>query len=353
MDANTLKKQLSENDLLSILEHIGAEPYLEGNVIVCRTICHNGSNEGKHKLYYYIESATFHCFTDHCGNMDIYGLIGRVLGKEFFDSYMFVLSYFGYEYEGNQIDYSEKLDMSFFKRFETKKIETKLPKIKENILNLFYNMYHISWIKDGISKRSMNKFNIKLSITDEQIIIPHYDMDNNLVGIRCRNLKQDVVERGMKYMPVRHGGVVYNHPTGSVLYGLNINKKDINKTGKVILFESEKSVLQLDTMYPNCNIGVCVSGSSLTDRQVEILKSLNIEEVCVAFDKEFKNIGDNEEKFYAKKIEDTIVSKLKAFYNVSVIWDTNNLLDKQDSPVDKGKDVFSELWENRIFIQGD
>ena len=73
----------------------------------------------------------------------------------------------------------------------------------------------------------------------------------------------------------------------------------------------------------------------------------------MAFDKEFKNIGDNEEKFYAKKIEDTIVSKLKAFYNVSVIWDTNNLLDKQDSPVDKGKDVFSELWENRIFIQGD
>ena len=246
MDANTLKKQLSENDLLSILEHIGAEPYLEGNAIVCRTVCHGGN---KHKLYYYIESCMFHCFTDHCGNMDIYGLIGKVLDKEFFDSYMFVLSYFGYEYDGDEIDYSEKLDMSFFKKFETKKVETKLPKIKENILNLFYNMYHISWIKDGISKRSMNKFNIKLNITDEQIVIPHYDVENNLVGVRCRNLKQDVVERGMKYMPIRHGGVVYNHPTGSVLYGLNINKKDINKTGKVILFESEKSVLQLDTMY--------------------------------------------------------------------------------------------------------
>ena len=144
--------------------------------------------------------------------------------------------------------------------------------------------------------------------------------------------------------------MVYNHPTGSVLYGLNINKKDINKTGKVILFESEKSVLQLDTMYPDCNIGVCVSGSSLTERQVDILKSLNIDEICVAFDKEYNNIGDNEEKYYAKKIEDTIASKLKAFYNVSVIWDTKGLLDRQDSPTDKGREVFSELWENRIFI---
>ena len=347
MDANTLKKQLSENDLLSILEHIGAEPYLEGNAIVCRTVCHGGH---KHKLYYYIESCTFHCFTDHCGNMDIYRLIGKVLDKEFFDSYMFVLSYFGYEYDGDEIDYSEKLDMSFFKKFETKKVETKLPKIKENILNLFYNMYHISWIKDGISKRSMNKFNIKLNITDEQIVIPHYDVENNLVGVRCRNLKQDVVERGMKYMPIRHGGVVYNHPTGSVLYGLNVNKKDINRTGKVILFESEKSVLQLDTMYPDCNIGVCVSGSSLTDRQVEILKSLNIEEVCVAFDKEFKNIGDNEEKFYAKKIEDTVANKLLPYFSVSVIWDKEGLLNEQDSPTDKGPEVFNTLWKNRISL---
>ena len=57
MDANTLKKQLSENDLLSILEHIGAEPYLEGNAIVCRTVCHGGH---KHKLYYYIESCPYY-----------------------------------------------------------------------------------------------------------------------------------------------------------------------------------------------------------------------------------------------------------------------------------------------------
>ena len=347
MDANTLKKQLSENDLLSILEHIGAEPYLEGNAIICRTVCHGGE---KHKLYYYIESCMFHCFTDHCGNMDIYGLIGKVLDKEFFDSYMFVLTYFGYEYDNDEIDYSEKLDMSFFKRFETKKVETKLPKIKENILNLFYNMYHISWIKDGISKRSMNKFNIKLNIIDEQIVIPHYDIQSNLVGVRCRNLKQDIVERGMKYMPIRHGGVVYNHPTGSVLYGLNVNKEDINKTGKAILFESEKSVLQLDTMYPNCNIGVCVSGSSFSDRQLEILKQMDIEEVIIAFDKEYDHIGEESEKYYAKKIMDTVASKLKAYYSVSVIWDTKGLLNKQDSPTDKGKEVFDTLMKERISI---
>lgn len=350
MDANTLKKQLSENDLLSILEHIGAEPYLEGNTIVCRTVCHNGSHNGKHKLYYYIESSMFHCFTDHCGSMDIYGLIGKIMDKEFFDSYMYVLKYFGYDFDGGEIDYTEQLDMSFFKRFEPKEISIELPKIEKNILNIFHNMYHISWIRDGISKQSMHKFDIKLDITNEQIIIPHFDMFNNLVGVRCRNLKQEIVDKGMKYMPIKHGGVVYNHPTGSVLYGLNINKDDINRTGKVILFESEKSVLQLDTMYPDCNIGVCVSGSSFSDRQLEILKKMDIEEVIIGFDKEYENIGDDSEKYYAKKITETVASKLKPYYSVSVLWDVHGLLEKQDSPTDKGKEVFDTLMKERINI---
>ena len=103
-------------------------------------------------------------------------------------------------------------------------------------------------------------------------------------------------------------------------------------------------------MYPDCNIGVCVSGSSFSDRQLEILKQMDIEEVIIAFDKEFNNIGDESEKYYAKKIKDTVASKLKAYYSVSVLWDTKGLLDKQDSPTDKGKEVFDTLMKERISI---
>lgn len=217
-------------------------------------------------------------------------------------------------------------------------------------MNIYEDIYYKGWINEGISIETMKKFNIKNSISDQQIIIPHYDEDGRLVGVRCRNLNKDLVNAGKKYMPVFNNGTLLNHPTGSVLYGLNFNKKNIEKYRKIILFESEKSVLQLDSMMPDMSIGVCLSGSNLTDYQVEILKSLQIDEVIIALDKEFEKIGDEEEKYFAKKIEKSIYSKLSAFFKVSVLWDVNQLLEKQMSPTDNGKEVFYKLFTNRIFL---
>ena len=38
----------------------------------------------------------------------------------------------------------------------------------------------------------------------------------------------------------------------------------------------------------------------------------------------------------------------KPYCNVSVIWDNKGLLDYKNSPTDKGKDVFDELYADRI-----
>lgn len=351
MDANEFKDTLSMQDIYSLLDHLGADP-VETNIgINARTVCHNHHGEGKHNLRFYEDSKTLNCFSE-CGFMSIYDFVGKVLDLDFFESFKYVLSFFNqsiYDMKMTTISYEDDNDTGFFYR-DTVVEDKPLPIIDEKVMNIYYHLYYQGWIDEGISCATMNKYNIQTSVADQQIIIPHYDEDGRLVGVRCRNLNNELVEQGKKYMPVINNGEMLNHSTGSVLYGLNFNKDNINRVRKVILFESEKSVMKLDSYMPDMSIGVCLSGSSLTNKQVDILRTLNIDEVIVALDKEYHKIGDNEEKYFAKKIEDTILKKLDVFYNVSVIWDMENKLNYKDAPVDQGKEVFEELLQNRIIL---
>ena len=349
MKANDVREMLSETDIISLLEELGAEPKMTGNAITSRTICHNPAHTGKHKLVYYPETKCFHCYTG-CGTIDIFGLVGKVLDLDFYSSFRYVCMKFGISYIDETIGFDDKIDTSFFKKFKKQKETMTLNKLPKGILNSYYHLYHHTWIEEGISIETMKKFGIRFCISNNQIIIPHFDINSNLIGVRARNLNDEEVEAGKKYMPIYHKGVSLKHPTGANLYGLNLTKKHIEKYKTVILFESEKSVMQLDTMFPDKSIGVCISGSSLTTYQLEILKTLDIEEVVIALDKEYEEIGSDEEKFYAQKIKSIFIDKLIPYFKCSVIWDTENLLSLKDSPTDKGKEVFNELFQKRIFI---
>lgn len=349
MDAETLKTSLSKNDILALLEEFQAEPKVENSVIISRTVCHNGVCNGSHKLYWYEDTGVFNCYTN-CSSMDVFELVMKVKNVEFIEAFNFIKDFF--QINGHSdITPDERIETRFFDKFNKKTEFKKLPSYNKKVLRVFDDKYHVSWVRDYISPDIMKKYNIKLDILRQRIIIPHYDIDDRLVGIRVRNLDEDMVERGMKYVPLFTSKTTnYRHMTGSNLYGLNITKDNIEAVKKVVLFEGEKSVLALDTFYGGKGIGVGVSGANLSEYQRHILNKLDIEEVVIAFDKEFHEIGDPLERFYADKIEKTIINKLKASYNISVIWDTKDLLDYKDSPTDKGKDVWLELWDNRIRI---
>ena len=84
----------------------------------------------------------------------------------------------------------------------------------------------------------MKQYNIKYSIEQNKIIIPHYDINNNLIGIRGRALNEEDLSIG-KYMPVQIEGTIYSHPLMYNLYGLNIVKDNIKKYKMAIVAESE------------------------------------------------------------------------------------------------------------------
>lgn len=128
----------------------------------------------------------------------------------------------------------------------------------------------MEWENDRISHEAMDKYNIMFSTNQNKIIIPHYDINNRLVGIRGRALNKEEVELVGKYMPVQIENKWYNHPLSMNLYGLNFNKENIAKSGICYIYESEKAVLQAESYStPNCGVAIC--GSNLNKFQVDML----------------------------------------------------------------------------------
>ena len=79
-DKDTLKENLSIEEVFDLVSELGGEPILKDNCIICKTICHNSDlTNASHKLYYYSNTHLFHCYTG-CGDasFDIYDLVLRV-----------------------------------------------------------------------------------------------------------------------------------------------------------------------------------------------------------------------------------------------------------------------------------
>ena len=160
-----------------------------------------------------------------------------------------------------------------------------------------------------------------------------------LVGIRERNLdKRQVEVLGRKYVPhfsFTHR-LTYKHRLSMNAYGIDKNKEAINEYKKCIIFEAEKSVLKMDTIYGN-NPSVAVGGSSISEYQLNLLKTNGCEKVYLAFDRE-----DGEK--WKNKL-DKICQRITNFnLECFIIEDKNGIyLDLKDSPIDKGKEIFEIL----------
>ena len=80
-----------------------------------------------------------------------------------------------------------------------------------------------------------------------------------------------------------------------------------------------------------------------------MILSLNVDEVILAFDKQYTVIDSEEYKLWDNKFK-KIASLFTPYVNFSIIRDYNNLLDYKDSPTDKGKDIFLKLYKDREYF---
>lgn len=143
---------------------------------------------------------------------------------------------------------------------------------------------------------------------------------------------------------------MYNHPLGFSLYNLNNSKNNIKILKKAIVFEGEKSPLLYESYFGKENdISVACCGSNLSSYQLKLLLDLGVEEVIIAFDKQFKTKGDLEFKRWTKKLTD-IDKKYREYVKISFMFDKNDILRYKSSPIDEGKDKFIKLYEERFSL---
>lgn len=262
-----LANSLSPENIIEIVYKLGATEHIEKNdYIIFRTICHHKDEEdGNHKLYYYKNSHLFVCYSN-CGTFNIYELFKKryellEIEYTFKDILKSIFQYTNTKID-NEISFKHEYECIFTK-YDKNITEVNFNKINPSILNIFNFFATPEWLSDGISEESMRLYGIKYSIEQNKIIIPHYDYEGNLIGIRGRALNEKDIEIG-KYMPVEIGGKIYSHPLGYNLYGLNFVRGNIKRKKLAIIGESEKFCLQYDTMFGhNNNIAVAVCGSTV------------------------------------------------------------------------------------------
>ena len=352
-------ESITLDDVKTFLESLGVDQiamYPEKGYLICPTICHNPLSDAESmKLYWYQNNKIFRCYTECDEAMSIFTLYQKFMDINYNQKIDF------YEAE----DYVKKCLKHIVKAAETRhsslsldaekyRFNANLPELDEysaNVLDCFVDYAHPLWLRDGITKESMSKFKIKFSLAQNKIIIPHFDIENRLVGIRCRAVDPEEAEQFGKYRPVQVGNILYAHPLQFNLYGINEHQEGISTRKSAIIVEGEKSVLLDDGYYGDLSNTVACCGLRFNKYHINLLINyVGANEITIAFDKEYDSWRSEKAKKYRAMIEG-MCRKYTNLVKMSFIWDYDNLLEEKDSPFDKGKEVFEELYRNRIKVR--
>ena len=252
IDLDKLKKELTPNEVINIIKTLEPDITYEEipEALVFPTVCHNlDISSAKKKLYYYFNnddsnpdaSPLFCCYTECEGTFDIYELVRKMLvlrdlPAEFIDVFNIITRNTDkvFELEDNSDKYT-----SLLINYRRKNLDVNLNIFNEGVLKMFSPYAYLGWVEEGISTSTMHKYGIKFSISKNQIVIPHYDINGQLVGIRGRNLNEIDLLNGNKYMPIRIQGKWYSHSLSYNLYGLNFTKNAIQKKKMAFVFEGK------------------------------------------------------------------------------------------------------------------
>ena len=359
IDVKKLKKSLPLAHHKQIMQALGIPAYSENKeqIIYFSGDKNKDALKGSPKLYFYKDSQIYFGYTSS-RSYDIISLVQTRLSIlkqpcSFLDACQFILdttninpdSISRVKKEGHVYDWSN------LERFiKVRKYGNQLSEYNRNIIDTLPPLYPQAWIDEGISEETMDKYQIRYYERCNQTVIPCFDDEARLVGVRVRNWDKDRVEQA-KYMPlVTLDGQCYKFNTNQVFYGINYNKPEIERTGKVIIVESEKAVMKLDTYMGRHNIALGMYGSNLGIQRRNQLLKMGVNTVSYVVDNDF--IGQDDEFFeqWREKIRH-FIKLWDGFCRVEIVWDNLGLLGPKENATDRTKEVWEQLWENREIIE--
>lgn len=320
IDIAAIKAKITEDDVIVIMDSMGI-PLASANsqALVFPSVCHKKDymNSRPH-LWYYINSASFFCYSCHYSG-DIISLVGHIHKCSFQQSIAYICSVL--HIEASELEQKDNIDN--WKKDLRRWLPngeydepTELTPYDTSILAAFDHLYPQDWLEYGITGDSIDKFGIGWYGRQACISIPVFQ-DGRLIGVRGRYTRPQDTTKG-KYRPIAMlDGTVLKFSSGLALYGYDQNRANIEKSRQALLFESEKSVLKADSW--GINNALAVFGSNISKRHIELLLELGVNDVVLAFDSDYRQIGDADFQFFVVKMK-KLASKLRSYFSVSIIY---------------------------------
>lgn len=267
----------------------------------------------------------FHCFG--CGTS---GSIIDFIMLWYNKPIHWVVEFLCKEFNMNLIEQPNIIKESRRYRPEREYISEKGVQLRDNSMDEFPENHHIDeWIAEGIDEDILTEHNVRYDVDRTRILFPLYDEQNprTMVAIKYRNLWTN----NPKY------GLTNKMGKKTFLYWWGPNIKYIKEEGECILVESEKSVMKLESIgIRNC---VAVMSHTISKEQMATLISAQTKSVVIAMDKDVP---------YKEIME--YFGVLKHYANCSIMLDRENLLGEKEAPIDRGKDIWTRIYENRVRI---
>ena len=391
--------RLNENDFFRFFDKMNAEPRPVNSAgkpsIQILGLCHHGDH---HSAVFDPSTGKVTCFAA-CGcGMLLHNWVKRACdldspqeAKDLIEEWM----------DGQDIDFASRdpQNTEITENIREKKYEERtyepehiepLPGIPPEIVKELYAEFDTSFetldrlkwhTREGIATEMMQLYQVAYFPKRKTIILPHHNINGEIVGLYERSyldLRRDVKKEmpdapywflmqfpRAKYVPLLKDERFRKEDDEKTswsfsnilnLYGLHLAKDSIRETGKAIIFEGGKSVmLARQYGYP---FAVASHTFGANVNHISMLIEQGAKEIILAFDKQYQNVDDFDKEWtlYEKRTRE-FARKIGKYVNVSRITDLEDepKLDYKDAPIDKGKEIFDELYSRRemLIIDGE
>lgn len=351
LDIAAIKAQITDDDIIALMDSMGI-PLVSANsqYMVFPSVCHHADWEHHSpKLWFYTDSQRFHCWVCQY-DADIFGMVQKIRDCTFPQAVDYICSTLGMSVK--ELDIRQDVDnwqRDLRRWLPNADIDepAELTTYDPAILSAFDHLYPNEWLEYGITRDSMDKFGIGWYARQACISIPVVQ-NGRLVGVRGRYTRQQDIDKG-KYRPLSLlDGTVLKFPSSGCLYGYDQNKASIEKSHKVVLFESEKSVLKAP-QYGIYN-SLAVFGSNVSKQHIKMLLDMGVNDVILAFDSDYKQVGDDDFQFFVAKMR-KVAAKLRPYFSVSIIYNNQGYDAYKCNIMDLSYEQAIKLYESRAIIK--
>lgn len=296
--------------------------------------CARPQGDNPQSIVVYKDNLTVKQYTGECVNGDIVALIMGLKDIDFVEALKWLHSILGLEWNNKKVKKENKPKYNPLDIF-TSKLKSKhknnvedIDIYDEDVLIDFDDCIHKDYGNGRITEKVRKEFGLCYDFQRKRTVIPWRNQDG-IVGISGRTSVPLYKELGISKFYSYQG-----FKKRKSVYGFCENYAHIQKAGCAVIFESEKSVLIRASL--GDRTGLAVGGSNISDEQVGLILSLNVD-VILAFDKD-------QSKEHIKEL----CSKFSKYRNVYYIWDKWDLLGEKDSPADANNKTYNFLMKYKV-----